>query len=500
MSPNKNKILIVEDEKSMRDMLFLLLKKEYEVDVAPTGEEAKKLLTEKLYDLILTDISLPGISGIEVLRASKDALPETSVIMITAYASTESAIEALKLGASDYIVKPFNVDEIKIIIKNELDKRRLAKENVYLKEQLKKKSDLGEIVGRSPKMMEILSLIYKIADTNTTITISGESGTGKEAIARTIHYNSSRKDSPFVSINCGALPEGILESELFGHMKGAFTGATMTKRGLFEVANGGTLFLDEIGETSLGMQVKLLRVLQDKKIRRVGGTEEIDVDVRIIAATNQNLERLVQERRFREDLYYRINVIEIKMPPLREKREDIPILADHFLKKFTQALHKSISGFDPDAMEALESYHWPGNVRELENAIERAVTLEILNKIRVESLPADVRTGKSKFQPQEVLAGDPSLSQASPPQGTELFEFHGASWGKGFNLEEEIEKLRKRYLEDALERCGGVQSKAARMLGMSFRSFRYFAKKYDISGRSNSTASEETGKESGGNG
>jgi DNA-binding NtrC family response regulator len=380
--------------------------------------------------------------------------------MITAYASTESAIEALKMGASDYIVKPFNMEEIKIIISNELDKRRLERENLLLKSQLKKKHEFGEIVGKSPRMMEILSMIYKIADTNTTILISGESGTGKEAIARAIHDNSSRRDKQFVSINCGALPEGVLESELFGHMKGSFTGAEATKSGLFEIADKGTIFLDEIGETSPAMQVKLLRVLQDRKVRRVGGTEEMEVDVRVIAATNQNLEKLVKDKKFREDLYYRINVIEIKMPPLREKTEDIPILAKHFLEKFNKAISKDIKSIGDSAMEALQAYHWPGNVRELENAMERAVTLEISNEIRLESLPKNIRMGNSGV-PQEWKI----------------------SLGSGMHLESYLEDLRKEYMSEALDKCKGVQSQAAKMLGMTFRSFRYFAKKYGFSGQ-----------------
>ncbi len=455
-----SKILVVEDEKSMRNLLTLMLKKQYSVDAAASGEEAIKQLSQKLYDLVITDISLPGISGIEVLRKAKENSPDTSVIMITAYASTESAIEALKIGASDYIVKPFNMEEIKIIIANELDKKRLERENLLLKDQLKKKHDFGEIVGKSPRMMEILSVIYKVADTDTTILISGESGTGKEAIARAIHDNSSKRDKQFVSINCGALPEGVLESELFGHMKGAFTGAEVTKRGLFEIADRGTIFLDEIGETSPAMQVKLLRVLQDRKIRRVGGTEEIEVDVRVIAATNQNLEKLVREKKFREDLFYRINVIEIKMPPLREKKEDISILAEHFLKKFNKVISKDIKGFSDAAMEALQAYQWPGNVRELENAMERAVTLEISNKIRLESLPKNIRMG----------------DQAIPDDGK-------ISLGSGIHLESYLEELRKEYMSEALEKCNGVQSQAAKMLGMTFRSFRYFAKKYGFTGQ-----------------
>lgn len=462
-----SKILVVEDENSMRNLLSLMLKKQYQVDAAASGEEAIKQLSQKLYDLVITDISLPGISGIEVLRRVKENSPETSVIMITAYASTESAIEALKIGASDYIVKPFNIEEIKIIIANELDKKRLEQENLLLKDQLKKKHDFGEIVGKSPRMMEILSIIYKVADTNTTILISGESGTGKEAIARAIHDNSSRRDKQFVSINCGALPEGVLESELFGHMKGAFTGAEVTKRGLFEIADHGTIFLDEIGETSPAMQVKLLRVLQDRKVRRVGGTEEIEVDVRVIAATNQNLEKLVKEKKFREDLFYRINVIEIKMPPLREKKEDISILAEHFLKKFNKIMNKDIKGFSDAAMEALQAYQWPGNVRELENALERAVTLEISSKIRLESLSKNIRMGEQAISDDEKI-----------------------SLGTGIHLESYLEELRKEYMSKALEKCNGVQSQAAKMLGMTFRSFRYFAKKYGFSGQNDRNKQE----------
>jgi two-component system response regulator PilR (NtrC family) len=328
------KILVVDDEQSMREFLAIMLRKEgYAVELAGTGREAMQCLERGLHDLVISDLSMGDCSGLDVLKRSKEVAPDTPVMMITAYATTESAIEALKLGACDYVVKPFNVDELKIVIRNALERRRLLSENLELKKELVGRYRFDELVGRSAKMKTILALVEKIADTASTVLIQGESGTGKELIARAIHFNSPRKERPFVSINCGALPDELLESELFGHTRGSFTGAVAAKKGLFEVADGGTLFLDEIGDTSPAMQIKLLRALQERHIRRVGGTEEISVDVRVIAATNQDLSQAVRDKRFREDLFYRINVIPLTMPPLRDKREDIPPLAEHFLVK-----------------------------------------------------------------------------------------------------------------------------------------------------------------------
>ncbi|MBI4161315.1 MAG: sigma-54-dependent Fis family transcriptional regulator [Acidobacteria bacterium] len=454
------RLLIVDDEQGMRDLLSIMLRKEgYAVDLAATGEEALEKISRDVYDLIVTDISMPGVDGIGVLRRVREIAPDLPTIVITAYASTESAIEALKLGAYDYIVKPFDVEEFKIVIGNALERKRLERENQYLRRELHEQYRFEGFVGKSPKMREIFSLVERIAGTNSTVLVSGESGTGKELIARATHYNSPRRDRPFVSINCGALTDPLLESELFGHMKGSFTGAVTTKKGLFEVADGGTLFLDEIGETSPAMQIKLLRVLQERRIRRVGGTEEIEVDVRVIAATNQELEALVEERKFREDLFYRINVIQIRMPPLREKKEDIPDLVRHFLNKYSRLVGKQVEGITPEAEGCLTRYGWPGNVRELENTIERAVALETTPRIQVEN-----------------------LTQAIRQNGRGRTEFPTSLPEDGVALEEHLEKLRARFMLEALERANGVQSRAAELLGMSFRSFRYFAKKYSLLG------------------
>jgi two-component system response regulator PilR (NtrC family) len=462
-----NRILLVEDEKSMRDLLGLMLRKEgYVVDAAESGRHAQeKLEKEASYDLVITDISMPGMTGLELLRHSRRIAPDTAVILMTAYGTKETAIEALNDGAAYYVEKPFDLDEMKVVVRKTFDQKRLALENQALKVQnqdlraeLQGKYRFDGMIGRSGKMRAIFQLIERVAGTGSTIMISGESGTGKELIARAIHYNSGRGDQPFVSINCGALPDELLESELFGHVKGSFTGAIATKKGLFEAADGGTIFLDEIGETSPAMQIKLLRVLQERRIRRVGGTEEIDVDVRVITATNQDLEKMVRERRFREDLFYRIAVIPIRMPALREKPEDIPPLAEHFLEKYRATMNKPVKGISEAAMEALESYSWPGNVRELENVIERAVALELGEVILPDSLPRDVRSGKRGSNDVDVILPE-----------------------SGVDLDKHLEELRSRFMLEALERSGGVQTRAADLLGMTFRSFRYFAKKYGFS-------------------
>ena len=454
------RILVVDDEKSMCDFLSIMLKKEgYAVATARDGSQAKNIIDKELIDLTIADIRMPDISGIELLEYIRQVSPETIVIMITAYASTETAIQALKLGAYDYITKPFNVDEIKIIIEKALEKKRLKEENIYLKKelQLREKHRFGSIVGKNKKMVALYRLVEQIAPTSTTVLISGESGTGKELIARAIHNHSPRQDKQFVSINCGALPETLLESELFGYLKGAFTGATSNKKGLFEVANGGTLLLDEIGDMSPSMQVKLLRVLQDKIIRRVGGLQEIKVDVRIITSTNQDLQRLVEEKRFREDLFYRVNVMQIRIPPLRERKDDILLLANHFLNIYNQEVGKNIQGYHERTKAYLESYSWPGNVRELENMVERAVALETTDLIMPDRLPEKIYRDK--------------LPSADSP-------YYLAD--EGMNLEEHITNVRKKFIASALEKAGGVQKRAASLLGMTFRSFRYFVKKYGL--------------------
>ncbi|MBM4323383.1 MAG: sigma-54-dependent Fis family transcriptional regulator, partial [Deltaproteobacteria bacterium] len=373
----KDKILVADDEKSMRELLDIMLKKEgYKITLASNGEEVMKLIEKDIFDLALVDIRMPRQDGISVLKRIKTVSPETIVIMMTAYASADTAIKAMKEGAYDYITKPFKIDEIKIIIQNALEKKHLENENLLLKKVVRDRYHFENIIGQGSKMLELYDLMEKVAPTKTNILITGESGTGKELVAKAIHYNSPRKDKPFVTLNCGAIPESLIESELFGHMKGAFTDAITTKKGLFEVADEGTLFLDEISELPLMMQVKLLRVLQDREFKRVGGTEDIRVDVRIISATNKDLEEAVRAKQFREDLFYRLNVIQIKLPTLRERKEDIPSLAGHFLNRYAEELGKQISQISPDGLRILIQYDYPGNVRELQNIIERAVALE----------------------------------------------------------------------------------------------------------------------------
>ena len=471
-----SKILVVEDEKSMRDLLGLMLRKEgYSVTTADSAVQAKQLIESgESFDLVVSDVSMPGMSGLDLLREIRQLSPETAVVIMTAYGTKQTAIEALNEGASFYVEKPFDLDEMKVVVDKTLRQSELFAENEGLREQnrdLRKelRGNFEGLIGRSPKMKSIFELIERVAGTNSTIMISGESGTGKELIARAVHYNSGRRERPFVSINCGALPDELLESELFGHMKGSFTGATDTKKGLFEVATGGTIFLDEIGETSSAMQIKLLRVLQERRIRRVGGTDEIAVDVRVITATNQDLDQMVRDKQFREDLFYRINVIAICMPALREKRDDIRELAEHFLDKYRERVGKSISrGFSQGALECLEQHLWPGNVRQLENVVERAVALETSEEIRPESLPAAVRqkSGQSPADPVVI------------PQA-------------GLDLELHLEDRRRRYMQEALERASSVQTHAAELLGMTFRSFRYFAKKYRLTGRDEGQAADE---------
>jgi two-component system response regulator PilR (NtrC family) len=469
-----NRILIVEDEKSMRDLLALMMRKEgYSVETAESAIVAKQRIDhDDPYDLVISDISMPEMSGLELLRHSRRVATETEVILMTAFGSKQTAIEALNAGATYYVEKPFDLDEMNTVVRKTLQQKFIATENENLKLQNRDlRAELGDrygfdgLIGRSSKMQSIFGLIRRVASTGSTIMISGESGTGKELIARAVHYNSGRGERPFVSINCGALPDELLESELFGHMKGSFTGATVNKKGLFEVASGGTIFLDEIGETSPAMQIKLLRVLQERKIRRVGGTEESPVDVRVITATNQDLDEMVRLKQFREDLFYRVNVIAIRMPALREKTEDIPMLAEHFLEKYRHRIGKPLGdGISKEAMESLESYGWPGNVRQLENVIERAVALEAGDEISRDSLPPEVREGRGSAGEVEISLPD-----------------------EGLDLEQRLEELRRRYMLGAMERSGGVQTRAAELLGMTFRSFRYFAKKYRISRESPST-------------
>jgi two-component system, NtrC family, response regulator PilR len=458
MSP-RSRLLIVDDESSMLDFLSLLFQADgYDVSTARSVTEAHKQLERNAFDLVLCDILMPDGNGLDLLREIKVNGGGPPVIMMTAYTSTKSAIEAMKLGAADYVSKPFDVDELKIVAQKALERAELADENVYLRRELEQKYTFNNIIGKSSRMQAIFSLIERIARTASTVLIHGESGTGKELIARAIHFASPRSTRRFLSINCGAMPENLLESELFGHERGAFTGAVKDKKGLFQEADRGTLFLDEIGEMTPSMQVKLLRALQEKVVRKVGGTEEESIDVRIIAASNQDLEGRIQTGEFREDLFYRINVLPIHLPPLRQRREDVPLLVDFFLQKYSRQMDLPLRQISIEAMQILESYDWPGNVRELENLIERVLALSHAEIITTRDLPVHLLTNRRTH---------PDLVQL--PE-------------EGLDLEAYLESIRTQLMIQALERTNGVQTQAAEILGMSFRSFRYYAKKAGLKG------------------
>jgi two-component system response regulator PilR (NtrC family) len=453
------RILVVDDERSMRELLAIVLRREgYEVMLADNGRSAVEFLEREPVDLLISDIKMPDMSGVEVLRAAKKIDQDILGIMITAFASTDTAVEAMRLGACDYLSKPFDIDLLKMKVREKIENRQLRQENLLLKRTLGLSHQFSNIIGRSEPMVAVFKMIETVARTNSTILLTGESGTGKGLVAQAIHFHSLRRDKPMVALNCGAMPENLLESELFGHMRGAFTGADANKKGLLEVAERGTVFLDEIGEMSAVMQVKLLRVLQERRFRRVGGLEELQADIRVIAATNQDLTRAVAENRFREDLYYRINVIPIVLPALRERREDVPLLAEHFLVKYSEQMGKPVSAVSHEAMELLMRYDWPGNIRELENVLERAVALEATPTILPDSLPAAIR-------------GDAGPSGGLPPDVLPA---------AGFDLEAHVKEIEMGYIAEALKRAGGVQVKAAELLGMSFRSFRYYVKKYNL--------------------
>ena len=462
-------ILVADDERSMREMLAIVLRREgHRVLLADGGRAAVALLHREPVDLLLSDIRMPDMSGVDVLREAKRTDPDMVGIMVTAFASTESAVQALRLGAHDYLSKPFDVVELKAKVHEALEHRRLKEENSALKQTLAQTGDLANIVGESPAVDALKTRIRRVAPTQSTVLVTGESGTGKELVARAIHAYSTRRSKPFVAVNCGALPETLLESELFGHVRGAFTGADRNKKGLIEVANQGTIFLDEIGEMSPVMQVKLLRVLQERRFRRLGATEESSADIRVVAATNQDLAGMVSDGRFREDLFYRVNVIAIHIPPLRERREDILPLAERAVRRFSHQVGKPLEGLSPSAKRTLERYSWPGNVRELENVIERAVALEEGGVVRAESLDlGPIPVGYTRPQREgRRIAGDPPGLDTLP--------------ASGFDLGQHVEQIERRYIARALEESGGRKSKAAGLLGMSFRSFRYYMKKYKL--------------------
>ena len=456
------KILVVDDEQSLREVLSIMLKRAgYAVTIAMDGEDAVELLQKEIFDLVITDLRMPKVDGMEVLKAVKSASPETVVLIITAFASADSAVEAMKQGAYDYLTKPFQVDEVQLIIRNALEKRRLTTENMILKREMASQSSFAQLVGQSDAMQKVFEVVRKVADSKSNVLICGESGTGKELVARAIHYNSIRSALPFVAVNCSAVPETLLESELFGHMKGSFTGAIANKAGLFEIANGGTIFLDEIGDTTPTIQVKLLRVIQEREFRRVGGSQDIKVDVRVVAATNKDLEKAVADGSFREDLYYRLDVIPIRLPPLRMRTGDIPLLVNHFLERFAKESGKPKPVFSSDAMHVLLEHEWRGNVRELENLIERVVAFSVDGPVT----DADVR-------------GWLHRPTAPPPvQGVPL-----DLTDEGLDLEGLINGIEKDLLLKALERSKWVKKKAARMLRLNTRSFRYRLEKYAIKG------------------
>jgi two-component system response regulator PilR (NtrC family) len=455
------RVLVVDDERSMRELLSIVLRRDgYDVLIAEDGAAAVELLKRERVDILITDIRMPQMNGVDLLREAKRIAPDIVSIVMTAFASTDTAVEALRLGAADYVHKsPNAASELRLRVGRELERKRLQQENVLLKRALRTSHQFSNIIGTSSPMLALFQLIETIAPTSSTVLITGESGTGKELVARAIHVNSPRRERPFVAVNCGALSETLLDSELFGHMRGAFTGADSNKKGLIEVAEKGTIFLDEIGEMSPVVQVKLLRVLQERKFRRLGGTEEIDADIRILAATNRDLSKMVADGAFREDLFYRINVIPLRLPSLRERIDDIPLLAEHFVARFAGQMHKPITGISGAALTRLKGYAWPGNIRELENAMERAVALEKTPTILADSLP------------DQLVEREADPPVAAAPEG-----FPDA----GFDLERHVQDIEREYIAEALRRAGGVKVKAAELLGMSFRSFRYYTKKYNL--------------------
>lgn len=456
----KSRILVVDDEESIREFLEIMLKKEgYEVTTAEDGAKAKEILTKKSFDMIISDMQMPNVTGIELLRHVRESYPDICFMIITAFGTTETAVEAMKLGAYDYLTKPFKIDEVRLNIANALRSKNLETEVRVLKKELVKEYSFQNMVGNSDAMHAVFNLIQRVSQAPTNVLITGESGTGKEVIAKAIHYNGPLKDKPFVTVNCGAIPENLMESEMFGHKKGSFTGAIADKAGLFEVADGGTLFLDEVGELPASIQVKLLRAIQERIIRRVGATDDMKVEVRIIAATNRNLEEMVSKNTFRQDLFYRLNVINIKSPPLRERADDIPLLANHFLRKYNEKLNKQIQSISVEAMDILKKYNYPGNVRELENMIERTVALEAGSTILPESLPPMVNTpsGRKMASSNEIEIGE-----------------------DGLDLDKVIGQIEKELLIKAIHASNGVKKKAAKLLKISFRSMRYRVEKYSL--------------------
>jgi two-component system response regulator PilR (NtrC family) len=456
----KQRILVVDDEESIREFLEIMLRKEgYDITTAEDGERAIDILKKKSFDMVISDMQMPKVTGLELLKFVKDQSPDMVFMMITAFATAETAVDAMKMGAYDYITKPFKIDEVRLNIANALRAKNLEGENRILRKELNKETAMHNLVGNSEPMQRVFEMIRRVANTPTTILITGDSGTGKEMIAKAVHFSGPMKERPFIPVNCGAIPETLMESEMFGHKKGSFTGAIVDKVGLFEAADGGTIFLDEVGELPMSIQVKLLRVIQERMIRRVGSVEDTEVTVRIIAATNRDLGDMVKEKTFREDLYYRLNVINIHAPALRDRPDDISILAQHFLKKYNERLNKNITGISAEAMAMLRKYEYPGNVRELENIIERTVALEAGNSILPESLPPFVNT----------------------PSGRKMVSSHDIQiTDDGIDLEKVLAQIEKELVVKAIHAANGVKKRAAKLLNISFRSMRYRVEKHRL--------------------
>jgi two-component system response regulator AtoC len=452
---NKKRVLVVDDEENLRSMLTMIIRKEgYDVDTSGDGKDALSKIGGEEYDFVLCDLKMPKLDGLGLLRELQGNSGDSTIIMMSAYGTIDTAVEAMKLGAYDYISKPFKTDEIILTLKKAEERERLKRENVFLKEQIKKEYKAENFVGKSETMIRVFDMIHKIADYKSTVLISGESGTGKELVARAIHSNSYRGDKPFIAVNCGAIPENLLESELFGHLKGAFTDATRNKTGLFEEANNGTIFLDEIGELPLILQVKLLRVLQDEEIRRVGDTKALKVDVRVVAATTRDLEKEVREGNFRDDLFYRLNVLPISLPTLRERKEDIPLLVEYFLQRFNERHDLAVESVTPAAIDILTNYLWRGNVRQLENTIERSMIFVQGDKLDVDDLPGDLKE----------TSDDGNLCF----DGTEL------------SIKRSSRILEKQLIKKALQQTKGNRTQAAKLLEISHRALLYKIKEYGV--------------------
>ncbi len=459
----KKKILVVDDEPAICRTCFKILNDAgYDVKTVLSGSEVLPIIEKEMIDVMLLDLKMPGVDGMEILKEIRQVNSEIVVIIITGYATVESAVEAMKYGAYDYLSKPFTADELCMRVEKGLEKKKLVAENVYLRQELIGKYKFSNIIGKSKTMQEVFSIVEKAAGSNSTVLIRGQSGTGKELIARAIHHNSSRKDKKFIAVDCGALPETLLESELFGHVKGSFTGAIVSKPGLLEVANGGTFFIDEVGDLSPAIQAKFLRVLQEKEFRPVGGIKNIKVDVRVIAATNKDLEKMIGESKFRDDLFYRLNILPIFLPALKERKEDIPILVNHFLKIYNQKQHKNARKISPEAMDLLMEYDWPGNVRELENTIERLMIMVDSDIIRPTHLPINIQGKKV------------CINILTPKSSNELKKI------KKKVRADAVENIEKAFLVDALNRNAWNISKSARDVGMKRQNFQGLIRKHKI--------------------